>query len=99
MSRYLRHVHIEHYGALVDYDVGPFSPGLNVAYGPNEAGKSTIASFVGGVLFGWEEAHGVRNTYRSASGERSGKLTFADDEQSARKIAKAEESRADLLYR
>ena len=78
MSRFLRCAHIDRYGSLTGVDLGPLSPGLNVVYGPNEAGKSTIASFIGGVLFGWEEARGVRNTYRPAEGERSGSLEFEE---------------------
>ena len=78
MSRYLERILIDRYGALKNQDVGPFSPGMNVVYGPNEAGKSTVASFVGGVLFGWEEAHGVRNTYRPGDGHRGGSLVFSD---------------------
>ncbi|MBQ2681567.1 MAG: AAA family ATPase, partial [Eggerthellaceae bacterium] len=78
MSRFMEHIHIGRFGVLEDYQIGPFERGLNVVYGPNEAGKSTIASFVGGVLFGWEEAHGVRNTYSPATGERSGALAFSD---------------------
>ena len=78
MSRHLEHLHIDRFGSMVDRSVGPFDQGLNVVYGPNEAGKSTVASFIGGTLFGWEEAHGVRNTYRPAEGERSGSLTFSD---------------------
>ena len=73
MSRYLERILIDRYGALENRDVGPFSPGMNVVYGPNEAGKSTVASFVGGVLFGWEEAHGVRNTYRPGEGIAQGR--------------------------
>jgi len=76
MNRFLERIRIGQYGAFSDYDIGPFKPGLNVVYGPNEAGKSTIASFVGGVLFGWEEARGVRNTYRPQEGHRSGSLVF-----------------------
>lgn len=79
MTRFLEHIHISRYGSLSDYDVGEFGSGLNVVYGRNEAGKSTIASFIGGVLFGWEEARGVRNTYRPAEGERSGTLVFANE--------------------
>lgn len=81
--RYLRSIDVERYGALERRSVGPFGPGLNVVFGPNEAGKSTVASFVGGVLFGWEEAHGVRNTYRPAEGERSGSLVFASSDADA----------------
>ena len=83
MSYHLRRVHINRYGGLADKELGPFEKGLNVVFGANEAGKTTIASFVGGVLFGWEEAHGVRNTYRPPEGGRSGFLEFTDAEGSA----------------
>ena len=79
MSRYLERIRIDRYGLMEGREIGSFSPGLNVVYGPNEAGKSTVASFVGGVLFGWEEAHGVRNTYQPREGERAGSLVFADE--------------------
>lgn len=77
MSWFLQHIVAERYGALANRRIGPFAPGLNVVYGPNEAGKSTTASLVGGVLFGWEEARGVLNTYRPETGERAGSLEFA----------------------
>ena len=76
MNRYLRIVHIDRYGGQENREVGPFGPGLNVVYGPNEAGKTTVASFVRGVLFGWEEARGVRNRYLPAEGGRSGELVW-----------------------
>ena len=86
MRRFLEQVRIERYGALADFEVGPFGPGMNVVYGPNEAGKSSIASFIGGVLFGWEEARGVRNTYRPAEGERAGSLVFSDSTSGERSV-------------
>ena len=55
---YLEHIKITAFGALSNKAVGPFASGLNVVIGRNEAGKTTVASFVGGVLFGWEEAPG-----------------------------------------
>ena len=76
-ERYLERIKIDTFGALVNRVVGPFSPGLNVVYGPNEAGKTTVSSFIGGVLFGWERAHGDHNTYKPANAERSGSLFFA----------------------
>ena len=80
--RYLKSLHIDAFGAFSNRDIGPFSPGLNVVYGPNESGKTTMRKFIGGVLFGWDEARGDRNAYRPAGGERSGSLSFAlvDDE-------------------
>lgn len=58
---YLQRAHMTAFGRFIDRALGPFKPGLNVVYGPNEAGKTTARAFVGGVLFGWPEARGSRN--------------------------------------
>lgn len=73
---YLRSLHVDAFGGFSQRDVGPFDEGLNIVYGANEAGKTTIASFVGGVLFGWEDARGRRNVYSPANAQRSGTLVF-----------------------
>lgn len=73
---YLKYLKVASFGALSNRVVGPFSPGLNVVFGRNEAGKTTLASFIGGVLFGWEEARGSRNTYKPQNTERVGALIF-----------------------
>ena len=78
--RYLRSLHIDAFGGMSQRDIGPFAPGMNVVFGKNEAGKTTTASFVGGVLFGWEEARGHRNVYRPMHAQRSGTLVFANRE-------------------
>lgn len=75
--RFLSHARIDSFGAFSNRTIGPFSPGLNVVFGRNEAGKTTLASFLSGVLFGWEEARGKRNTYKPAASERAGALFFA----------------------
>ena len=77
---YLRRLHMAAFGRFFDASVGPFSAGLNVVYGENETGKTTLNAFIGGVLFGWEKAHGGRNVYRPKSAERSGTLFFVDAE-------------------
>lgn len=73
---FLKRLKITGFGAFSNEVVGPFTPHLNVVFGKNEAGKTTLASFVGGVLFGWEEARGTRNTYKPANAERAGSLFF-----------------------
>lgn len=78
MASYLERIKIAAFGAFTNKVVGPFTPHLNVVFGPNEAGKSTLASFVGGVLFGWEEARGIRNTYKPSNAERAGSLFFVE---------------------
>lgn len=73
---YLEHINIKSFGAFSHEVIGPFGPRLNVVFGRNEAGKTTLASFIGGVLFGWEEARGTRNTYKPRNAERAGSLFF-----------------------
>ena len=45
---YLQRAHMTAFGRFIDRTLGPFKPGLNVVYGPNEAGKTTARAFVGG---------------------------------------------------
>ena len=77
LALFLQHMRIDNFGAFSRRTLGPFGPHLNIVFGQNEAGKTTVASFVGGVLFGWEEARGNRNTYRPVGADRAGSLFFA----------------------
>lgn len=92
---YLQHARIDNFGAFSRRTLGPFGPHLNVVYGQNEAGKTTVASFVGGVLFGWEEARGNRNTYRPEGSERSGALYFAPRPEEGEGASKKEKRKGD----
>ena len=80
MGKYLEHIKMDAFGAFSNRLIGPFGPGMNVVFGRNEAGKTTFAQFVGGVLFGWEEARGQRNTYKPDNAERAGTLFFANED-------------------
>ena len=50
-------LHIDGFGKLNDLDLS-FEDGLNVLYGKNEAGKSTLNTFIRGMLFGIERQRG-----------------------------------------
>ena len=76
----LSQVHIDSFGSAFNKDIGPFTPKMNVVYGANESGKTTLASFIGGVLFGWPDARSRKNTYKPENAERSGSLTFVNSE-------------------
>ena len=63
-----------------------FAPGINVIYGENEAGKSTLSAFLKGMLFGMEKGRGkaADNPYRRyepwhAPAFYSGSLRFTVD--------------------
>lgn len=88
---YLKSIKMTSFGAFSQKVIGPLSPHLNVVFGRNEAGKTTVAAFVKGVLFGWEEARGSRNTYRPENAERAGSLIFAAPGQDGDDGAEGEE--------
>ncbi|MCF8719742.1 ATP-binding protein [Nitrospina gracilis] len=48
----LRALHIKRFGVFKDKSVAGLRPGLNLLYGENEAGKTTLLQFVRWVLFG-----------------------------------------------
>ncbi len=52
------------FGKFVD-KVVELGPGLNLIYGPNESGKSTLQNFVRGMLFGFKKS-GNRRSYDEA---------------------------------
>ena len=74
---FLRFAKAESYGAFSQRVLGPLGPGLNVVHGENEAGKTTFSTLIGGVMFGWEDGRGARNTYKPENAERCGALAFA----------------------
>lgn len=83
MKRFLKYARIDSFGAFSNKTVGPFAPGMNVVFGKNEAGKTTLSQFVGGLLFGWEDARTSRNTYKPDYAERAGALVFAERSEGA----------------
>lgn len=83
MKRFLKYARIDSFGAFSNKTVGPFAPGMNVVFGKNEAGKTTLSQFVGGLLFGWEDARTNRNTYKPDYAERAGALVFAERPEGA----------------
>lgn len=50
-------LHIDGFGKLRDQDIN-FKDGLNIVYGKNEAGKSTLHTFIKGMLFGIDRQRG-----------------------------------------
>lgn len=59
----LLELHIDGFGKIHDCTLS-FQDGINVIYGPNEAGKSTLHTFIRGMLFGIERGRG-----RAAKGD------------------------------
>ncbi len=53
----IREIHLKHFGKF-DGQKLSFHPGLNIIYGANETGKSTVCSFIRGMLFGIDRSRG-----------------------------------------
>lgn len=53
----IQELFIRHYGKLENHRIS-LKSGVNIIYGGNETGKSTIHSFIGAMLFGLEYGHG-----------------------------------------
>jgi uncharacterized protein YhaN len=76
---FLKYIKIVSFGAFSNKVIGPFTSGANVVYAKNEGGKTTLNALVSGVLFGWEDARGGRNTYKPNNAQRCGSLFFEDE--------------------
>ena len=46
-------IHIDGFGIFNDQHITGLSSGVNVVYGPNEFGKSTLLAFIRQMLFGF----------------------------------------------
>ena len=71
----IREIHIERFGKFSHCRVVPLSPGLNVIYGRNEFGKTTLLEFIRWILFGFEKKRKGMNSYAPVTGgEHSGTI-------------------------
>lgn len=72
-------LHVEGFGILHDYYLGPddLQADLTVVFGLNEAGKSTLLSFIRAVLFGFKH-RGEPAPEALAGGRLGGHLVFED---------------------
>ena len=57
-------LHVERFGAWHDLHLPLPETGLNILYGPNEAGKSTLMRFVRAMLYGFVAEPVAWQTYR-----------------------------------
>ncbi len=89
---------ISGFGIFKDVAITDLSPGLTLFEGRNEAGKSTLMSFIRAVLFGFESRKGAQNRYEPLrGGKHGGWLTLLSDEQTIYRIERGEGSSAGRL--
>ncbi len=68
----LSELHIDGFGVFADKHITGFRPGINVIYGSNEFGKTTLLAFIRRMLFGFPPGNEKSNPYPSLSGNAYG---------------------------
>jgi uncharacterized protein YhaN len=64
----LRELHIDGFGIFHDKSITGLSPGINIIFGRNECGKSTLFAFVKRILFGFPAGSSSANPYPALDG-------------------------------
>jgi uncharacterized protein YhaN len=82
-------IHIDGFGLWHDRHWTELSPTLNVFYGPNEAGKTTLMSFVRSILFGFERRSHPRRYEPLKGGSYGGAVEVSHDGEAVRIERKA----------
>src|SRR5262245_44870659 len=85
----INHIHVEGFGIWNDRNWELLSPGLNVFHGPNEAGKSTLMTFIRSILFGFDRRGGTRRYEPLNGGTHGGWLDLDVQGRSIRVERKA----------
>jgi uncharacterized protein YhaN len=73
----IRELHVEGFGRWNALSLRGFAPGLNVIYGPNESGKTTLLEFIRTVLYGFAPERRQRYVPSRAGGSAGGSIVFS----------------------
>ncbi|MFC7372872.1 AAA family ATPase [Fictibacillus iocasae] len=91
----IKHLYIYQFGGLKQWECRDLSSGLNVFYGENEAGKTTIMQFIAAVLFGFPHKQNGSSRYEPKDGgRRGGKIVFHDPEYGEMAIQRVDGAKA-----
>ncbi len=71
----IENLHIDGFGHFFNCDIGPFDNRITVIHGANEAGKSTLLSFVRTMLFGFPARNRDQFYPPLAGGQHGGRIT------------------------
>lgn len=75
----INELEVSGFGVWRELRLTNLSPGLNVFYGPNESGKTTLMQFVRGVLYGYSSPRRGRYFPPLYGGQPGGSLRVQDD--------------------
>ena len=81
---HIAEIGIEGFGVFHQASLQELTPGILVFEGHNEAGKSTLMSFIKAMLFGFEGRRGSQNRYEPVRGGRHGGFVVLQTEEGSR---------------
>ena len=90
-------IQIDGFGTLADQHIDDLSSGLNVYYGANGSGKTTILHFLRGVFCGFDEARRLNLSPPIKGGAPGGSLTLTDGASQFTVIRRGRTDHADAL--
>jgi uncharacterized protein YhaN len=91
----IKHIHIYGFGKFEDYKIS-FQPNIQVIYGFNEDGKSTMMEFIKCILFGFQRG---QQTYKPRFNKRyGGSITIESSEYGQLRIERVEENKNVTVY-
>lgn len=94
----IKEIHIYGYGKFTNKKILFANQGLQVLYGLNEAGKSTVMSFIQSILFGFPTKHQLGGRYEpKTGGTYGGAITVETDDDEIVKIERLKGNRAQEL--
>jgi len=90
----IKEIYIDGFGIYNDLLIKDLNPRLNIFYGLNEAGKSTLHAFQKRVLFGFPDKRSRLNPYPPLSGGRhGGRMVLMNDRNEAYTVERYSEKK------
>lgn len=99
----INNIKINGFGKLENKDI-EFEDGINIVYGENEAGKSTILKFISSMLYGASKNKNGKNIsdfdkYKPwSNGEFSGKIKYTLDDESEYEVFRDFKKKNPIIY-
>jgi len=68
----IKEIQVDRFGVFLNKNIKGLSSGLNIIYGPNEFGKTTLLEFIRRMLFGFPKKSSKVNHYKPVNGGQAG---------------------------